>query len=61
MCLRILLGNHQRVCITKLLKSLYPSGQKKSCGFEKSGGHEKSCGKGVSGTEMQTNANRAKK
>ncbi len=25
MCLRILLGNHQRVCITKLLKSLYPS------------------------------------
>ncbi len=24
MCLRILLGNHQRVCITKLLKSLYP-------------------------------------
>ncbi len=25
MCLRILLGNHQRVCITKLLKSLYPN------------------------------------
>ena len=25
MCLRILLGNHQRVCISKLLKSLYPS------------------------------------
>ncbi len=25
MCLRILLGNHQRVCITKLLKSLYPT------------------------------------
>ncbi len=25
MCLRILIGNHQRVCITKLLKSLYPS------------------------------------
>ncbi len=24
MCLRILLGNHQRVCITKLLKSLHP-------------------------------------
>ncbi len=24
MCLRILIGNHQRVCITKLLKSLYP-------------------------------------
>jgi hypothetical protein len=24
MCLRILLGNHQRVCITKLLKLLYP-------------------------------------
>ncbi len=27
MCLRILLGNHQRVCITKLLKSLYPTVQ----------------------------------
>jgi hypothetical protein len=27
MCLRILLGNHQRVCITKLLKSLYPIAQ----------------------------------
>ncbi len=25
MCLRILLGNHQRVCISKLLKSLYPN------------------------------------
>ncbi len=25
MCLRIQLGNHQRVCITKLLKSLYPT------------------------------------
>ncbi len=25
MCLRIFLGNHQRVCITKLLKSLYPT------------------------------------
>ncbi len=25
MCLRILLGNHQRICITKLLKSLYPN------------------------------------
>ncbi len=25
MCLTILLGNHQRVCITKLLKSLYPN------------------------------------
>ena len=25
MCLRILLGNHQRVCIYKLLKSLYPN------------------------------------
>ncbi len=25
MCLRILIGNHQRVCITKLLKPLYPS------------------------------------
>jgi hypothetical protein len=24
MCLRIELGNRQRVCITKLLKSLYP-------------------------------------
>jgi hypothetical protein len=24
MCLRILLGNHQSVCISKLLKSLYP-------------------------------------
>jgi hypothetical protein len=24
MCLRIVIGNHQRVCITKLLKSLYP-------------------------------------
>ncbi len=27
MCLRILLGNHQRVCLTKLLKSLYPNVQ----------------------------------
>ena len=27
MCLRILLGNHQRVCITKLLISLYPTVQ----------------------------------
>ncbi len=27
MCLRILLGNHQRVSITKLLKSLYPTVQ----------------------------------
>ncbi len=26
MCLRILFGNHQRFCITKLLKSLYPNG-----------------------------------
>ncbi len=26
-CLRILLGNHQRVCISKLLKSLYHNGQ----------------------------------
>jgi hypothetical protein len=25
MCLRILIGNHQRVCITKLLISLYPN------------------------------------
>ncbi len=25
MCLRILLGNHQRVCITKLLKLLFPN------------------------------------
>ncbi len=25
MCPRILLGNHQRVCISKLLKSLYPT------------------------------------
>ncbi len=25
MCLRILIGNHQRVCITKFLKSLYPT------------------------------------
>ncbi len=27
MCLRILIGNHQRVCITKLLKSLHPTVQ----------------------------------
>jgi hypothetical protein len=27
MCLRIFIGNHQRVCITKLLKSLYPNVQ----------------------------------
>ncbi len=27
MCLEIYLGNHQRVCITKLLKSLYPNKQ----------------------------------
>ncbi len=27
MCLRILLGNHQRVCISKLLNSLYPNVQ----------------------------------
>jgi hypothetical protein len=27
MCLRIFLGNHQRVCITKLLKSLYPNAE----------------------------------
>ncbi len=27
MCLRILLGNHQRFCITKLLKLLYPTVQ----------------------------------
>ncbi len=27
MCLRILLGNHQWVCINKLLKSLYPTAQ----------------------------------
>ncbi len=27
MCLKILLGNHKRVCITKLLKSLYPIAQ----------------------------------
>ncbi len=25
MCLRIYLGNHERVCITKLLKLLYPN------------------------------------
>jgi hypothetical protein len=25
MCPRIYLGNHERVCITKLLKSLYPN------------------------------------
>ncbi len=25
MCLRIVIGNHQRVCITNLLKSLYPN------------------------------------
>ncbi len=29
LCLRILICNHQKVCITKLLKSLYPN---KECG-----------------------------
>ncbi len=27
MCLRMLLGNHQKVSVTKLLKSLYPTVQ----------------------------------
>ncbi len=33
MCLRILIGKHQRVCITKLLKSLYPTAQSWAVGI----------------------------
>ncbi len=39
MCLRILLGSHQRVCINKLLKSLYPNAHTNYSGWGNDGGY----------------------